>query len=89
MSATLDRDLRDAHGCRSLPICKDDEVKIMTGKLKGREGKVTCVYRKRFYILVERVNRFKSDGREPQLCRLLPYVSTPWAPLLSLHDGSP
>ena len=64
MSATLDRELRETHGCRSLPICKDDEVKIMTGKLKGREGKVTCVYRKRFYILVERVTRFKSDGRE-------------------------
>jgi len=64
MSSTLDRALREKYGCRSIPICKDDEVKIMTGKHKGREGRVVTVYRKRFHILVERLNRVKSDGRE-------------------------
>jgi ribosomal protein uL24 len=64
MSATLSKDLREKYNCRSIPVCKEDEVKIMTGKLKGREGRVTQVYRKRFYIIVDRVSRTKSDGRE-------------------------
>ena len=64
MSSTLDKTLREKYGCRSIPVCKDDEVKVMTGKLKGREGRVVTVYRKRFHILVERLNRLKSDNRE-------------------------
>uniref|UniRef100_A0A7S1GLB9 50S ribosomal protein L24, chloroplastic n=1 Tax=Cyclophora tenuis TaxID=216820 RepID=A0A7S1GLB9_CYCTE len=63
MSATLSKDLREKYNCRAIPVCKEDEVKIMTGKLKGREGRVTQVYRKRFYIIVDRVNRTKSDGQ--------------------------
>merc|ERR1712225_229963 len=53
----------EKYGCRSIPVCKDDEVKVMTGKLKGREGRVVTVYRKRFHILVERLNRLKSDNQ--------------------------
>lgn len=45
-----------------MPIRKDDEVKIMTGLNKGREGKVTQVYRKKFCIHVERVTRDKANG---------------------------
>lgn len=47
---------------RSLPIRKDDEVKIVRGKYKGREGKVTQVYRKKWVIHVDRVQRDKSNG---------------------------
>ena len=47
---------------RSLPIRKDDEVRIVRGKYKGREGKVTQVYRKKWVIHVERVHRDKSNG---------------------------
>merc|ERR1711964_296121 len=63
MSSTLDKTLREKYGCRSIPVCKDDEVEVMTGKLKGREGRVVTVYRKRFHILVERLNRLKSDNQ--------------------------
>lgn len=48
--------------CRSLPIRKDDEVRIVRGKLKGREGKVTQVYRKKWVVHVERVHKDKSNG---------------------------
>lgn len=47
---------------RSLPVRKDDEVRIVRGKYKGREGKVTQVYRKKWVIHVERVQRDKSNG---------------------------
>lgn len=47
---------------RSIPIRKEDEVKIVRGQFKGREGKVTAVYRKKFVIHVERVTRDKANG---------------------------
>jgi large subunit ribosomal protein L26e len=47
---------------RSLPIRRDDEVRILRGKYKGREGKVTQVYRKKFIIHVDRVQRDKANG---------------------------
>jgi len=62
MSSALSKDLRNKHNCRSLPIRKDDEVRIVRGKYKGREGKVTQVYRKKWVIHVDRVQRDKSNG---------------------------
>jgi len=48
---------------RAIPIRKDDEVTIVRGSNKGREGKVTSVYRLKYVIHVERVNREKSNGQ--------------------------
>ena len=48
---------------RSIPVRKDDEVIITRGSLKGREGKVTSVYRLRYVIHVERVTREKVNGQ--------------------------
>jgi len=62
MSSGLSKELRGKHNCRSLPIRKDDEVRIVRGKYKGREGKVTQVYRKKWVIHVDRVQRDKSNG---------------------------
>ncbi|KAF7305041.1 60S ribosomal protein [Mycena kentingensis (nom. inval.)] len=46
-----------------LAVCAlDDEVRIVRGKYKGREGKVTQVYRKKWVIHVDRVQRDKSNG---------------------------
>ncbi|XP_006457971.1 hypothetical protein AGABI2DRAFT_133805, partial [Agaricus bisporus var. bisporus H97] len=53
MSSGLSKELKARHNTRSLPIRKDDEVRIVRGKYKGREGKVTQVYR----IHVDRVQR--------------------------------
>ncbi|GMF10167.1 unnamed protein product [Phytophthora lilii] len=47
---------------RSLPIRKEDEVMIVRGSQKSREGRVTAVYRKKFVIHVERVVREKANG---------------------------
>lgn len=48
---------------RAIPIRKDDEVTIVRGSNKGREGKVTTVYRLKYVIHVERVVREKSNGQ--------------------------
>ncbi|KAG7400029.1 hypothetical protein PHYBOEH_007097 [Phytophthora boehmeriae] len=72
MSAPLSKDLQNKynrlalHGIagtvRSLPIRKEDEVMIVRGSQKSREGRVTAVYRKKFVIHVERVVREKANG---------------------------
>jgi large subunit ribosomal protein L26e len=52
---------------RSIPIRKDDEVVIKRGTNKGREGKVTSVYRLKYVIHIERVSREKSNGQSVPL----------------------
>lgn len=52
---------------RSIPIRKDDEVTIMRGANKGREGKITSVYRLKWCVHVERVTREKSNGQSVPL----------------------
>ncbi|PWZ44949.1 60S ribosomal protein L26-1 [Zea mays] len=54
-------------GCRrsSIPIRKDDEVQVVRGTYKGREGKVVQVYRRRWVIHVERITREKVNGSVP------------------------
>lgn len=38
---------------RSIPIRKDDEVRVLRGDAKGAEGKVVEVYRKKYVIHIE------------------------------------
>ncbi|KAJ9648075.1 60S ribosomal protein L26A [Coniosporium apollinis] len=63
MSAPLSQELRSQHNIRSIPLRKDDEVLITRGSNKGREGKITSVYRLKYVIHVERVSREKSNGQ--------------------------
>lgn len=62
MSSTLAKDLRTKHGVRSAPIHKDDEVKVISGLHKGREGKITQVYRKKYIVYLDKVTRTKGNG---------------------------
>ena len=52
---------------RSIPLRKDDEVTIVRGSNKGREGKVTSVYRLKWVVHVDRVVREKSNGQSVPL----------------------
>lgn len=45
-----------------MPIRKDDEVMVVRGGFKNREGKVTAVYRKKFVIHIDRITREKANG---------------------------
>jgi len=62
MSASLNKELREKYHARSIPIRKDDEVQIVRGTYRGREGKVVQVYRKKWVIHIERVTREKVTG---------------------------
>lgn len=62
LSASLDKELREKYKVRSLPVRKDDEVKIVRGTYNGREGKVVTVYRRKWCIYVEKVTREKVNG---------------------------
>ncbi|PRW60014.1 60S ribosomal L26-1 [Chlorella sorokiniana] len=62
MSAPLSTELRNKYGVRSVPIRKDDEVSVVRGTYKGREGKVVQVYRKKWVIHIERITREKVNG---------------------------
>jgi large subunit ribosomal protein L26e len=63
MSCRLSKELREKHGVRCLPIRKNDEVKILKGKAKNKTGKVVQVYRKKWCIYVDKVQRDKQNGQ--------------------------
>lgn len=46
-----------------MPVRKDDEVLIVRGLNKNREGKVTACYRRKYVIHVERVTRDKANNQ--------------------------
>merc|ERR1711904_296583 len=62
MSVPLNKELRSRYHVKSMPIRKDDEVIVVRGNHRGREGKVIQVYRKKYVIHIERVTREKSNG---------------------------
>ena len=67
MSANLSKELRARHGVRSMPIRKDDEVSIVRGMYKTREGKVIASFRKKMVVHVERITREKASGQQVQV----------------------
>lgn len=64
LTASLSKDLRKRHGKRNLPVRKDDKVKIMRGKNKGKSGKVVEINLKGGTIGVEKITIKKPDGTE-------------------------
>merc|ERR1712168_225405 len=63
MSSPLSKDLRQKHNVRSMPIRKDDEVQVVRGHYKSQQvGKVVQVYRKKFVVHIERIQREKANG---------------------------
>jgi large subunit ribosomal protein L24 len=62
VGANLSKELRKKYGKRSMTLRKGDTVKIMRGKFKKKEGKVTSVSPGTFNIQVEGIQRKKQDG---------------------------
>ncbi|CAO1376865.1 unnamed protein product [Diamesa serratosioi] len=63
MSSPLSKELRQKYNVRSMPIRKDDEVQVVRGHYKGNQvGKVVQVYRKKFVVYIERIQREKANG---------------------------
>ena len=49
---------------RSMPIHKGDEIEVVRGSSKGREGKVLTVYRRKYVIHVDKLIRDKANGTQ-------------------------
>jgi len=62
MSSPLSEELQKKYNVRAVPIRKDDEIQVVRGKFKNRDGKVTQVYRRKYIIHVERISREKNNG---------------------------
>lgn len=62
MSANLSNELRKKHGIKSLPVRRDDVVKIIRGNFTGTEGKITSVYRRRWCLHIEKVTKTRKNG---------------------------
>merc|ERR1712048_868737 len=63
MSAPLSKELKAKYNVRSMPIRKDDEVQIVRGHFKGQQvGRVVQVYRKKYVVHIERIQREKANG---------------------------
>jgi len=68
MSAPLTSELRKKYGVRSMPVRKDDEVRVVRGDPRFRhDGKVMQVYRKKWVIYVERITRDKANQQSVQV----------------------
>jgi large subunit ribosomal protein L24 len=64
LSVNLDKPLRTKYGQRSIAIRKNDEVKVMKGKFKKKQGKVLNVDAKYTRVQVEGVEITKKDGEK-------------------------
>ena len=62
MSARLSKELREKYGVTSVPIHKEDEVKVLVGHNKTT-GKVTAVRRARYVINIDKLTRTKANGQ--------------------------
>ena len=67
MSCNLSKELQAKYNIRSMSIRKDDEVTVVRGTFKGREGKVIAAYRKKMVIHVERITKEKANGATTQV----------------------
>merc|ERR1711981_1387951 len=68
MSASLSKELRTKYNVRSMPLVRDDEVKIVRGHLKSEQtGKIIQVYRKKFVVHIERIQKEKANGQNVHL----------------------
>ena len=64
MATSLSKELQAKYNVRSIPVRKDDEVMVVRGIYKNREGKVTACYRGKYVIHVERITRDKANGAQ-------------------------
>lgn len=62
VSVNLSKDLRKKYRKKNVPIRKGDVVKIMRGKFKKKQGKVTEVKLKISKIIIEGIQVKKQDG---------------------------
>jgi large subunit ribosomal protein L24 len=63
VSVHLSKELRQKHGCRSIPVRVGDKVKLLRGQFKGTMANVELVDLKKTRIHVKGAEHKKSEGR--------------------------
>lgn len=64
MHSTLSKELRKSLKARALGVRKEDKVKVMRGKFRGKNGKVSGVNREKRQVFIDGIMRKKADGKE-------------------------
>jgi len=67
LSVNLSKDLRKKVGKRNVVVRKGDNVKVMTGKFKGKTGKIIQVFTKKSKVTVEGIQVKKQDGSKANI----------------------
>ena len=67
VSANLSKELRKKYKKRNLPIRKDDVVKIMRGKFKKKQGKITRIESKSLKVYIEGLQLKKREGSKADI----------------------
>ena len=62
VTMNLSKELRKKIGKRNIPARKGDTVKVMRGKFRKKQGKITEIKLKRAKIIVEGMQTKKHDG---------------------------
>ncbi|MBS3133497.1 50S ribosomal protein L24 [Candidatus Woesearchaeota archaeon] len=62
LSAHLSAELRKRYGKRSIPVKKNDTVKVLKGGFKGKVGKVNSVSIKKLSAYIDGVESSRRDG---------------------------
>jgi len=62
LSANLSKELRKKYRRRNFPLRKNDTVKVMRGKFRGKTGKVNFVNLKNLKVGIEGIQIQKKDG---------------------------
>ncbi|MFA5061473.1 MAG: 50S ribosomal protein L24 [Candidatus Pacearchaeota archaeon] len=62
MSSSLEKKLKEKYKRKNISVVKGDEVKVMRGKYKGKQGKVSVCDVKNTRIQIEGITRQKKAG---------------------------
>ncbi len=67
LSSHLSKELRERYKRRSMPLRRGDEVQVMSGKFKGKTGKVARINYKKYRVYIEGLTRKRTVGTEAQV----------------------
>jgi len=66
LASNLSKELRKKYSRRSFPLRKNDTVKVMRGKFRGKSGKINKVDLKKLKVSIEGLQIQKKDGTKIQ-----------------------
>lgn len=61
-SAHLSKELRKKYNRRSLPVRKNDTIKVLRGNFRGKTGKIEAINRKKIKVYIDTIQEVRKDG---------------------------